>query len=172
LIHSLALALSLAHNDHAVKFQNQSFLWPLQHGLDLFAGADISALMKQDLNPSSLSRREYEVLAIIVNKVQASAREVEEGLEEAPSYSAVRSVLRILCEKKVIEKHRVKGRDFFSTVAPAKDLRKNALSTMVSRFFNNSVSEAACALLGPGKVKLTQEEADRLTALINERRAR
>ena len=47
----------------------------------------------------TLSRRERQIMDIIYRLGEATVNEVLEGLEEPPSYSAVRAHLRILEEK-------------------------------------------------------------------------
>ena len=47
----------------------------------------------------NLSRRERQIMDLLFQRGRATAAEVQEGLPEAPSYSAVRALLRILEEK-------------------------------------------------------------------------
>ena len=60
------------------------------------------------VEPNSLSRRERQIMDIIYSKGEATAAEVEAALPDAPSYSAVRALLRILEEKGAL-KHREDG---------------------------------------------------------------
>ena len=53
-----------------------------------------------------LSRRERQILDILYGRGQATAEEVQRGLPDAPSYSAVRALLRILEEKGHAKHHR------------------------------------------------------------------
>jgi len=108
------------------------------------------------------------VLEILIRLGRATGRDIERELPDAPTYSAVRSILRILNEKGVIQKRREDGRDWYAPSIPASKARQGALQTLVRRFFSNSVGEAACALLGDKNAKLTAEEADQLMKLINE----
>ena len=50
---------------------------------------------KPDHEPDSLSRRERQVMEVIYKAGQATAAEVHSAMADAPSYSAVRSLLRI-----------------------------------------------------------------------------
>ncbi len=122
--------------------------------------------------PSSqnLSRRERQVVEIIMKHGRCSGRQIEEELPDAPSYSAVRSILRLLVEKEIVLKELVDGRDWFRLpFAPAK-ARAKALHSIVERFFDNSIGEAALALLGQRKTKISAEDADKLIQLIKEAR--
>src|SRR5215471_5723340 len=48
---------------------------------------------------AGLSRRERQIMEILYQRGKASASEIREAMEDAPSYSAVRAVLRVLEEK-------------------------------------------------------------------------
>ncbi|MDF3057292.1 MAG: CopY family transcriptional regulator [Rariglobus sp.] len=115
-----------------------------------------------------LSRRERQVLEIVIRLGRATARDIEAELSDAPTYSAVRSILRILGAKGWIIKTQETGRDWYAPAQPASKAKAGALRSMVNRLFSDSVCDAACALLGDKKVKLSAEEAQRLIKLINE----
>jgi len=132
--------------------------------------ADISTSMWDEKFENSLSRRERQVIEIVMRLCEVSAREIEEELSDAPTYSAVRSILRLLVEKKLLVKKRVGGRDWFSLPVNASKARMNALQSLVRRFFENSASDAALALLGQKNVKLSKVEADKLMKLVEEAR--
>ncbi|GEP41658.1 BlaI/MecI/CopY family transcriptional regulator [Brevifollis gellanilyticus] len=118
----------------------------------------------------NVSRRERQVLEIVMRRGKATAREIEEDLPDAPTYSAVRSILRLLVEKSMLVKTLQGRTDEYSLPLPAEKARVNALHQMVRDFFSNSVGAAAMALLGDRKSKLSKEEADQLMKLIQEAR--
>lgn len=118
----------------------------------------------------SLSRRERQVVHIVLERGRVSAREIEESLPDAPTYSAVRSILRLLVEKGALVKVQEGGRDWFTLAMNTGKAKVGALRGLVKKFFNNSASEAAVALLGQKNVKLTAEEADKLMKLVEEAR--
>jgi predicted transcriptional regulator len=118
----------------------------------------------------TLSRRERQVVEIVMKHGRVSAREIEEALPDAPTYSAVRSILRLLVEREVLLKTQEDGRDWFTLPVSPKKARVSALTSLVNRFFENSAGEAAMALLGQKNVKLSAEEADKLIQLIQEAR--
>ena len=124
--------------------------------------------MNPENSSDDLSRRERQVVDIVLRLGRVTARDVEAEMPEAPTYSAVRSILRILTEKGNLRKDRQDGRDWYSPAQPAAKARVGALRSVVNRLFSDSVCEAACALLGDRKVKLSPEEADRLIKLINQ----
>lgn len=126
--------------------------------------------MWDNLTSKNVSRRERQVLEIVMRRSRATAREIEEEMPDAPTYSAVRSILRLLVEKGLLVKE-LRGRtdEFTLPLAPEK-ARVNALHQMVRDFFSNSVGAAAMALLGDRRSKLSKEDADRLMKLIQEAR--
>jgi len=126
--------------------------------------------MWQENASHQFSRRERQVVDIVMKHGRCSGRQIEEELPDAPSYSAVRSILRLLVEKNVLIKEQIEGRDWFQLPVPAGKARVNALHSLVERFFDNSVGEAALALLGQRKAKISAEDADKLIQLIKEAR--
>ncbi len=126
--------------------------------------------MWNDQHSSELSRRERQVIEIVMKHGRLSAREIEEKLPDAPTYSAVRSILRLLVERGHLIKTQAEGRDWFSLPVSPQKARVSALHSFVSRFFENSAGEAALALLGQKNVKLSKEEAEKLIQLIEEAR--
>ena len=118
----------------------------------------------------SLSRRERQVIEIVMKHGRISAREIEKEMPDAPTYSAVRSILRLLVEKNLLVKEPKDGRDWFSLPVNASKAKVRALQSLVQRFFENSACDAAMALLGQKNVKLTPEEADKLLNLVEEAR--
>ncbi|MBE7498084.1 MAG: BlaI/MecI/CopY family transcriptional regulator [Verrucomicrobiaceae bacterium] len=126
--------------------------------------------MWDDKHSNELSRRERQVVEIVMRRGRASAREIEEELPDAPTYSAVRSILRLLVERELLVKTQEDGRDWFSLPVSTKKARAGVLTRMVNQFFDNSVGEAALALLGQRNVKLSAEEARKLIELIEQAR--
>ena len=117
-----------------------------------------------------LSRRERQIMDIIHERGQATAAEVMEFLPAAPSYSAVRALLRLMEEKGYL-RHETDGVKyvFLPTLAREK-ARKSALKQMLQTFFDNSTEQAVAALLDLSKSKLSQDELGRLSVLIEEAR--
>ena len=128
--------------------------------------------MAGKVNPSELSRRERQVLDIVLRLNQATARDIERELPNAPTYSAVRSILRILVGKGLLRKKHQQDRDwFYPTVHPAV-AKLEIIRGFVRNFFEGSAGQAASALLGQKNVKLSKDEAGKLIKLIEEARRR
>jgi predicted transcriptional regulator len=86
-------------------------------------------------------------MEIVFRKGSATAAEVHGEMVAAPSYSAVRALLRVLEEKGHL-RHRQDGpRYVYSPTVPRDRARKSALQRMLGTFFGGSVTDAVAALL-------------------------
>jgi BlaI family transcriptional regulator, penicillinase repressor len=112
------------------------------------------------------SRREREIMDIIYQRGQATAAEVMENLQNPPSYSAVRALLRVLEEKGSL-KHELNGQRYvFRPTVTREKAKRSALKRMVDVFFGGSTEAAVAALLASNQTRLTAEEWERLAALL------
>ena len=117
-----------------------------------------------------LSRRERQIMEILHTRGQASAAEVHAGLPDAPSYSAVRALLRIL-EDKGYARHRREGLRYVYLPKESRErASRSALKRVLSTFFNGSVDQAVAALLEASDKPLTESEVNRLQGIINQAR--
>jgi BlaI family transcriptional regulator, penicillinase repressor len=119
--------------------------------------------------PEALSRREREMMNIIFRNGKATANDVLDEMTDAPSYSAVRATLRVL-EQKGHVRHQHDGTRYvyIPTVAREK-AGVSALDQLLNTFFDGSAANVVATLLERGE-KLTSEELDRLSVLIDEAR--
>jgi BlaI family transcriptional regulator, penicillinase repressor len=119
-------------------------------------------------SPHRLSRRERQIMEIVYRLGEPTAAQIHEQIEDPPSYSAIRALLRILVEKQHLL-HRADGpRYVYAPVVSRSKARSAALAGVVENFFEGSAVRAAAALLGSahGK-KLTKAELDEITTLID-----
>lgn len=120
---------------------------------------------------SQLSRRERQIMDIIYAKGEATASEVASSMTDAPSYSAVRALLRILEEKGML-KHREDGKRYiFLPTEPIQKASRTALKNIVNTFFEGSLVNAVAALVD-GKEKISPEEIQRLESIIKQAKNR
>ncbi len=97
---------------------------------------------------------------------KATAADVLDGLPDAPSYSAVRALLRIL-EQKGHVRHDEEGRTYvYMPIARRSDARQSALSHLLKTFFDNSAEQAVAALIAIKGEKMSDAELDRMSVLI------
>jgi BlaI family transcriptional regulator, penicillinase repressor len=121
-------------------------------------------------NEARLSRRERQIMDVLHQRRRASAAEVQAALPDAPGYSAVRALLRILEEKGHI-KHRRDGACYiYLPRASRETARRSALKRVVSTFFQGSVPQAVAALLETADTRLSDSELHELQQTIQEAR--
>jgi len=101
-------------------------------------------------------------------KEGASAAEVRAALPDAPGYSAVRALLRILEDKGHIRHRREGARYVYLPRASRETASRSALERVVSTFFQGSVTQAMAALLESADAQLSDLELNRLQQLIKE----
>jgi predicted transcriptional regulator len=118
----------------------------------------------------SLSRRERQIMDIIYELKEATAAQVLERLPSPPSYSAVRALLRVLENKGHLCHTQDGPRYMYSPTMSREKARKNALRHLQKTFFNGSTEEVMAALLDISEDDLSEEEFERLRALIEKAR--
>jgi BlaI family transcriptional regulator, penicillinase repressor len=117
-----------------------------------------------------LSRRERQIMDILFRRGRATAAEVMEELPGEPSYSTVRTHLRVLEEKGHVRHDEDGVRFVYVPVVPRRTARKSALRHLVDTFFDGSPEKAVAALLGGDGAKLSEEQLDRIADLIEKAR--
>ncbi|MBL8169520.1 MAG: BlaI/MecI/CopY family transcriptional regulator [Acidobacteria bacterium] len=117
-----------------------------------------------------LSRRERQIMDIVYQRGQATAAEVMEQLPDPPSYSAVRAMLRLLEEKGYLRHEQDGPRYLFKPTLAREKARKSALKQMLQTFFDGSTEQAVAALLDMSRSKLSEDELERLSQLIEDAR--
>jgi predicted transcriptional regulator len=118
----------------------------------------------------NLSRRERQIMDLLFQRGRATAADVQEGLPDAPSYSAVRALLRILEEKGHVRHEQDGPRYVYLPRADRERARQSALKHLVHTFFDGSAEQAVAALLGTGGGRMAPEELERLAVLIEQAR--
>ena len=117
-----------------------------------------------------LSRRERQIMDILYRLGQASAADVLENMPDPPGYSAVRTMLRLLEEKGYLRHDQDGPRYVYLPTLSRDKARQSALKQLVQTFFDNSTEQTVAALLDMSKSKLSNEELERLSLLIERAR--
>lgn len=99
---------------------------------------------------------------------EASVAGVLGHMPEDVSYSAVRSVLRVLEEKGHVEHRRDGPRYVYSPTLAEETARREALRHLVETFFDGSSEEAAVALFRMADLDPGEELSEELEARIRE----
>ena len=120
--------------------------------------------------PEQLAARERQVMDAVYMLGTATVSDVLEAIPNPPSYSTVRTHLRIL-ERKGFLRHREDGRRYvYLPTVPRSRAQRSALERVLTTFFSDSPSQAVAALLDMKAGDLTDETLDELTALIEQAR--
>jgi predicted transcriptional regulator len=117
-----------------------------------------------------LSRRERQIMDVVYRLGQASAADVLENMPDPPGYSAVRTMLRLLEEKGYLRHDQEGPRYVYLPTLSRDKARQSALKQLVQTFFDNSTEQTVAALLDMSKSKMSGEELERLSELIEKAR--
>lgn len=121
---------------------------------------------------ATLSRRERQIMDILYRRGRATAAEVLEEMPDPPSYSAVRAKLRVLEDKGHIKHQEEDLKYVYRPVLAPEKAKRSALQHMLDTFFDRSVEQAVAALLDHSAARLSREELNRLSRLIEEAKKR
>ncbi len=118
----------------------------------------------------AFSRREREVMDIAYRLGRVSAAEVLAEMADPPSYSSVRSTLKILEQKGHLSHRAEGGRYLYSPTVKRSQARKSALDQLLSTFFDDSPAEVVTALLETRGAELSDDDLEQLSRLIDRAR--
>ncbi|PCK08592.1 MAG: CopY family transcriptional regulator [Alteromonadaceae bacterium] len=114
----------------------------------------------------NLSRRQRQIMDILFRESACSAEDIREHLPDAPSNSAVRAMLSTMVKKGYIKQREENFRYVYSAAMKQEIAQKTALDGLINTFFAGSPSAAVSALLGMQSEKISAEELDELSSLI------
>jgi predicted transcriptional regulator len=115
---------------------------------------------------AALTRRERQIMDILYRRGRATAADVMQDLAGDSSYSTVRTQLRVL-EGKGYVRHEEEGVRFvYLPAVPRHAARRSALAHLVDTFFDGSVEKVVEALLGARGARLSDDDLDRIAALV------
>lgn len=119
-----------------------------------------------------LSRRERQIVDSLFKLGRASAADVRAELPDAPSYSAVRALLRILEDKGHVRHEQDGPRYVYMPTVGRDSAKRSALRHLVQTFFEGSATQAMSALLDSASAKLSDADFKRLERMLEEARQR
>jgi predicted transcriptional regulator len=117
-----------------------------------------------------LTKRERQIMDVLYRLGRATAGEVQARLTGAPSYSTVRTQLRVLESKGHVRHEEVGLRYVYLPVVPRSAARRSALKHLVDTFFDGSGAKVVAALLGGEGARLSDAELSRIEDLVREAR--
>jgi predicted transcriptional regulator len=118
----------------------------------------------------ALGARERQIMDAVYRLGEASVSDILAELAEPPSYSSVRTMVRLL-EAKGLLKHRQDGTKYVYRPAHSREAAmRRALDHLMRTFFGGSAADAVAAILHPSVARLTDDDVRRLEQLIREAR--
>jgi predicted transcriptional regulator len=120
--------------------------------------------------PPALSKRERQIMDVLYRAGRATAADVRAGMPDPPSYSAVRTLLRILEEKGHVRHEQDGLRYVYVPRIGAATAQRSALKHLIDTFFGGSASRGMAALFELSSTDLDDAELLRLRQLIDEAR--
>ena len=119
---------------------------------------------------AELGRREREIMDVLFRRGRATAADVLRDLPEPPSYSSVRSMLRLL-ESKGHVRHEWDGpRHVYLPTESPEQVQRTAARHILRTVFNNSMESAVAAMLGGAEKPPSADELKRLAKLVDRAR--
>jgi predicted transcriptional regulator len=107
-------------------------------------------------------------MEILYGRGKASVAEIRELMDDPPSYSAVRSILRVLEEKGHVN-HQAEDLRYVYLPTVARDkAKRSAVKRLLETFFRDSPEQLVAALLDVSARRLTRQELDRMAAMIEQ----
>jgi BlaI family penicillinase repressor len=126
--------------------------------------------MTKSSSHSTLTRRERQIMDVLYRRGRATAADVMEALSGEPSYSTVRTQLRVLEEKGHV-RHEEEGlRYVYAPAVPRHAARKSALKHLMDTFFDGSAEQVVAAVLGGEAARLSDEDLTRIAELVADAR--
>ncbi len=119
-----------------------------------------------------LSRRERQIMDILLELKEASAEEVRQRLPDPPGYSATRAMLAKLEAKGVIRHTERDLRYVYSPKISQAAVRSSAVTRLVNVFFGGSVAQAVTGMIDASTDKLSDDELEQIERRIAEARGR
>ena len=117
-----------------------------------------------------LAPRERQIMEVVYRLRRATAAEVHAQLADAPTYTSVRGMLRLLESKGYLRHEQDGPRYVYFPTADRGRASKTALQGFVRTFFDNSASAAVSAMVGMYEDDLTDDALDELEAVVERAR--
>ena len=122
--------------------------------------------MTKRSKPAELGGRERQIMDVIYSMGEASVGDVCQRLAKPPSYSAVRTMIRLL-ESKGLLRHRSEGNKYIYRPTQSRETAsRRALRHVMTTFFGGSAPDTVAALFE--NEKLSADDLSRIEAIINE----
>jgi BlaI family penicillinase repressor len=121
---------------------------------------------------AGFSRRERQIMDIVYRLESATAADIHSRMPDAPTYTTVRGLLRILVKKGHLLVRDDGVRFIYRPRTPRKDAGASNLAHVVRTFFDGSPANAMAAMLGSADLKLSPSELQKLSEMVKRARAK
>src|SRR5688572_1898969 len=114
--------------------------------------------MAKKLALPDVSRRERQILDALYRAGRATVAEIQHAIPDPPSYSAVRTLLRILEDKGHV-RHEQDGARYVYLPRITRDrVKRSALRHLLHTFFEGSTTQAIAALIDEDAGRLSSDD--------------
>ncbi len=127
--------------------------------------------MPRKPRPEELSRRERQVMEVLHRRGRGTVSEIMRELPDKPTYSAVRSVLRILGEKGLVDHSEDGAKYVYRPATPTEEAREHVLARVIDTYFAGSTEQAVTALLRMSDADVSDSELESLRQRVRDARA-
>ncbi|MEO8480402.1 MAG: BlaI/MecI/CopY family transcriptional regulator [Gemmatimonadota bacterium] len=128
--------------------------------------------MPKPIKTQDLSRRERQVMDVLHRDGEGSVADIMRSLPDKPTYSAVRSVLRILGEKRLVAYTEDGAKYLYRPATPTEEAREHVLARVIDTYFAGSTEQAVTALLRMTDADLSDADIAALTEKVRDARTR
>ncbi len=119
---------------------------------------------------NNLSRRERQIMQVIFARGSATAKQIVCEIPDPPSRTAVRTILSILVEKKLLT-HKRDGREFvYSPTSSKEKASRGALQNVLQTFFGGSIENLIASHFADPKSNMDTDALKRMEKLIKDAR--
>jgi predicted transcriptional regulator len=128
--------------------------------------------MPKPARPEELSRRERQVMEVLHRRGKGTVAEIMRGLPDEPTYSAVRSALRILGEKQLVTYSEDGAKYVYRPATPTEQAREDVLARVIDTYFAGATEQAVTALLRMSDAELSDKEIEALQGKVRDARVK
>ncbi len=119
-----------------------------------------------------LAPREEQIMGVVFRLGKASVTQVREGLQDPPSYSAVRTMMGQLEKKGLLQRDRSGITHLYSTTESKRSASRSAIRRLIDVFFQNKPAAAIAALIDESARSLSETELQELQQAIEQAKAK
>ena len=117
-----------------------------------------------------LGRRERQIVEAVVKLGEASVSQVLAEISDPPTYTSVRTMLRLLADKGILQFHSDGKRYLYRIKADQQSVRTVAVKNLLSTFFPDNASIAIATILDLVGDRLEPNEIDDIQRKIDQAR--